>query len=61
MSLQRYFLYCMLLWLFNSLKPYRDGLFTGHHIIIGRFLDCAGNEVVVVKVALKYAVDLIHC
>lgn len=48
-------------WLFNSLKPSGDSLFTGHHIIIGRFLDCAEDEVVIAKVALKYAVDLIHC
>lgn len=61
MSLQCYFLYCILPQLFNSLKPSGDGLFTGHRIIIGRFLDYTGNELVIVKVALKYAVDLIHC
>lgn len=61
MSLQRYFLYGISPQLFNSLKPSGDGLFTRHHIIIGRFLDYAGNEVVIVKVALKYAVALIHC
>jgi len=47
--------------LFNSLKPSGDGLFTRHHIIIRRFLDYVGNEAVIVKIALKYAVDLTHC
>lgn len=61
MYLQHYLLYCILPQLFNSLKPSGGGLFTGHHIIIRRFLDCAGNEAVIVKVALKYSVYLIYC
>lgn len=62
MSLQRYFLYCTLLQLsYNSLKRSGDGLFTRYHIIIESILDYTGNEVVIFKAAVKYAVDLIHC
>lgn len=62
MPLQHYFLYCTLLQLsYNSLKPSGDGLFTRHHIIIESILDYTGNEVVIVKAAVKYTVDLIHC